>query len=331
MSGILMFSDKDQVAYELLSKGREIKAALWNSRKQHTPKGSRGLPLAAVILGKGARERATEYFTYGAEDVYISEADAFNVFYADVYADAICQIAETYGFHIVVIGSTRRGKDLAGRVAQKMEAGCATDIIGIDLKDKDVMLHRYMLGGNTVTTELIKTPNKVFACMPKAFALGEKQPADVNKIIEPDLKLKDSKYTLVERKEKVGESVNLEDAQTLVCVGRGLDKKEDISIIEDLAKALKGEIGCTRPLSHEIRWLPEDREVGLSGKKCKPNLCFSVGISGQIQHTVGIRDSRIIVAINKDKNAPIFKIADYGIVGNLYEVIPKIIEEIGKL
>jgi electron transfer flavoprotein alpha subunit len=114
-------------------------------------------------------------------------------------------------------------------------------------------------------------------------------------------------------------------------VGRGLAKKEDISVIEDLAKAVKGEIGCTRPLSHEIRWFPEDREVGLSGKKTKPNLCFSIGISGQIQHTVGIRDSKIIVAINKDKNAPIFKIADYGIVGDLYEVIPKIIEEIGKL
>lgn len=318
MSGILIFADKDQVAYELLSKGKEIKAVL-------------GVPLAAAILGKGAREKTGEYFAYGAENVYISEADAFTVFYADVYADAICQIANTYGFDIVMIGSTRRGKDLAGRVAQKMEAGCVTDIIDVELRDKDILVHRYMLGGNTVTSELIKTPKKVFAVMPKAFALGEKQPVDGNKIVEADLKMKDAKYTLVQRKEKVGESVNLEDAQTLVCVGRGLAKKEDISVIEGLAKAVKGEIGCTRPLSHEIRWFPEDREVGLSGKKTKPNLCFSIGISGQIQHTVGIRDSKIIVAINKDKNAPIFKIADYGIVGDLYEVIPKIIEEIGKL
>lgn len=317
MSGILIFADKDQVAYELLSKGKEIKAVL-------------GVPLAAAILGKGAREKTGEYFAYGAENVYISEADAFTVFYADVYADAICQIANTYGFDIVMIGSTRRGKDLAGRVAQKMEAGCVTDIIDVELRDKDILVHRYMLGGNTVTSELIKTPKKVFAVMPKAFALGEKQPVDGNKIVEADLKMKDAKYTLVQRKEKVGESVNLEDAQTLVCVGRGLAKKEDISVIEGLAKAVKGEIGCTRPLSHEIRWFPEDREVGLSGKKTKPNLCFSIGISGQIQHTVGIRDSKIIVAINKDKNAPIFKIADYGIVGDLYEVIPKIIEEIGK-
>jgi electron transfer flavoprotein alpha subunit len=318
MSGILIFADKDQVAYELLSKGKEIKAVL-------------GVPLAAAILGKGAREKTGEYFAYGAENVYISEADAFTVFYADVYADAICQIANTYGFDIVMIGSTRRGKDLAGRVAQKMEAGCVTDIIDVELRDKDILVHRYMLGGNTVTSELIKTPKKVFAVMPKAFALGEKQPVDGNKIVEADLKMKDAKYTLVQRKEKVGESVNLEDAQTLVCVGRGLAKKEDISVIEGLAKAVKGEIGCTRPLSHEIRWFPEDREVGLSGKKTKPNLCFSIGISGQIQHTVGIRDSKIIVAINKDKNAPIFKIADYGIVDDLYEVIPKIIEEIGKL
>jgi electron transfer flavoprotein alpha subunit len=317
MSGILIFSDKDQVAYELLSKGKEIGDAL-------------GLPLAAAILGKGAREKATEYFAYGAESVYIAEAEAFSDFYADVYASAICQIADTYGFEIVMVGSTRRGKALAGRVAQKMEAGCVTDIIDVELKDKDILVHRYMLGGNTVTSELIRTPKKVLAIMPRAFALGEKRPVNGNKIVDADPKVKNPKYALLERKEKIGESANLEDAQTLVCVGRGLDKKEDISVIEDLAKAVKGEIGCTRPLSHEIRWLPEDREVGLSGKKSKPNLCFSVGISGQIQHTVGIRDSKIIVAINRDKNAPIFRMADYGIVGDLYEVIPEIIKEISK-
>ena len=135
-----------------------------------------------------------------------------------------------------MIGSTRRGKDLAGRVAQKMEAGCVTDITDVELKDKDMVVHRYMLGGNTVTTEVIKTPKKILAVMPKAFTLGEKQSVDGNKAVDADIKAKGPKYTLVERKEKVGESVDLEDAQTLVCIGRGLDKKEDLPIIQGLAR-----------------------------------------------------------------------------------------------
>lgn len=110
-------------------------------------------------------------------------------------------------------------------------------------------------------------------------------------------------------------------------MGRGLGERKDVVLIETLAKALKAEIGCTRSLAYDWQWFSEEREVGLSGKKCKPRLCISIGISGQIQHTVGIRNSKIIVVINKDKNAPIFKIADYGIVGDLYQVVPKLIEK----
>jgi electron transfer flavoprotein alpha subunit len=107
-----------------------------------------------------------------------------------------------------------------------------------------------------------------------------------------------------------------------------LNKKEDMPMVESLAKVLNAEIGCTRPLSHEWQWLSEQREVGLSGKKCKPRLCVELGISGQIQHTVGVRDSKVIVAINKDKTAPIFEMADYGIIGDIYEVVPKLSEKL---
>ena len=163
--------------------------------------------------------------------------------------------------------------------------------------------------------------------MPKAFEKGARTPGQ-GEAVEVAVTLKEPKVKIVETKAKAGDVVSLEDAQTLVCIGRGLNKKEDLPMVENLAKALNAEIGCTRPLSHEWQWLSEQREVGLSGKKCKPRLCVELGISGQIQHTVGVRDSKIIVAINKDKTAPIFEMADYGIIGDIYEVVPKLSEKL---
>jgi electron transfer flavoprotein alpha subunit len=134
----------------------------------------------------------------------------------------------------------------------------------------------------------------------------------------------------VERRAKEAGAVNVEEAEVLVCVGRGLAEEGDLSLVQDLAGALGGVVGCTRPLSHENHWLSEDQMVGLSGKVSSPNLYVGVGVSGQIQHVVGIMDAKLIVAINSDKNAPIFKVADYGIVGDLYQVVPKLLEQLQK-
>jgi len=314
MSEILVFCDRDDVAFELLSWGREHKDSL-------------GAELAAAVLGDRAEARANDYFTHGADKVYLAKDDILTEFHTDVFAEALYQIARDYQVELLLIGSTRRGKELAPRIAQKWGAGCVTDAINVNLKDGEILIDRYSLGGNTIASAFITTPKKVISVMPKAFALGEKE-AKKGEVINVTLKLKEPRLKIEERREKKGESVNLEDAEALVCVGRGLSKREDISLIEKLAKALNAEIGCTRPLSHDWQWFSEEREVGLSGKKCKPRLCVSIGISGQIQHTVGIRDSKIIVAINKDKNAPIFTVADYGIVSDLYEVVPKIIDRI---
>jgi electron transfer flavoprotein alpha subunit len=135
----------------------------------------------------------------------------------------------------------------------------------------------------------------------------------------------------VERKKKLGESVNIESAETLVCVGKGLSNKDDLEMVNELCTALRGELGCTRALSSDYHWISEDRMIGISGKRCKPKLHVSIGVSGQIQHTVGILGSKLIVAINKDKEAPIFRIADYGIVGDLYQVVPKLVQRIKAL
>jgi len=312
MAEILVFCEKDEVVFELLSWGRTVKDSL-NAK------------LATAILGRDAKEKVDEYFAYGADKVYLAKESPPD-FYADVYTEALCQIAD-YGAELLLIGSTRRGRELAPRIAQKWGAGCVTDASDIKVKDGKLLVDRYSLAGSTISSEFIKTTKKVISIMPKAFKLAEKE-SKHGEIVEVALKLRNPRLNIIERRKKEGETVSLEGAQTLVCIGKGLSKKEDIALVKSLAKALNAEIGCTRPISHDLQWLSEEREVGLSGKKCKPRLCISVGISGQIQHTVGIRDSKIIAAINKDKNAPIFEIADYGIVGDLYQVLPKLIKKI---
>ena len=316
MPGILVFCEKDDVAFELLSWGRKIKDSL-NAR------------LFAAILGKDAQEKVGDYFAYGADKVYLDKVLPID-FPADVYAEALCQILNNSGAELLLIGSTRRGQELAARVAQKWGAGCVTGAIDIKIKDAELVIDRYTLGGSTISSETIKTAKKVISVMPKTFELGEKESRQ-GEVIEVALKVREPGLKVLERRKKESENVSLEEAENLVCVGRGLVKKEDMALIEMLAKAVNAEVGCTRPLSHDLQWLSEEREVGLSGKKCKPRFCISIGISGQIQHVVGIRDSRLIVAINKDKNAPIFGIADYGIVGDLYQVLPKLTEKIRHL
>ena len=314
MAELLVFSEKNDLAFELVSKGREFAGAL-------------KIGLAAALLGEKAGGDANEYFAYGADRVYIGENPALAGFNVESYAEALYQIAQKNDAKILLIPSTKRGKELAPRVAQKLGAGCVTDATAVELKDGDLLISRYALGGNTVAGEVIKTGQKVITVMPKTFELGPKEDKK-GEVVKADLNLKAPRVRIVERQEKVGEKVNLEAAEILVCIGRGLEKKEDLKIVEQLAKALGAEIGCTKSLCTDYQWLSEDRLVGLSGKKTSPRLVISLGISGQIQYTVGIRGARTTVAINKDKQAPIFAMSDYGVVGNLYDVVPLLAEKL---
>jgi electron transfer flavoprotein alpha subunit len=314
MTELLVFSEKNDLAFELVSKGREFAGAM-------------KMGLSAALLGEKAGAEAKEFFTYGADRVYVGENPALAGFNAESYAEALYQIAQKNDARILLIPSTKRGKELAPRVAQKLGAGCVTDATAVELKDGNLLISRYALGGNTVAGEVIKTAQKVVTVMPKTFELGPKEDKK-GEVVKADLNLKAPRVRIVERQEKIGEKVNLEAAEIVVCIGRGLEKKEDLGIVEQLAKALGAEIGCTKSLCTDYQWLSEDRLVGLSGKKTSPRLVISVGISGQIQYTVGIRGARTAVAINKDKQAPIFAMSDYGIVGNLYDVVPLLAEKL---
>ena len=314
MAEILVFSEKDEIAFELLSKGRELKEEL-------------GLGLAAALLGQEVEGRSSQYFSYGAEKVYLGESALLAHFYVESYAQALQRVAEEGGAQILLLGSTKRGKELASRVAQKLGAGCITDAIDLRLEGDGLVADRYALGGNTVASEVIKTERKVIAVMPKTFEALPLE-AGEGQIVRLDLELPEPRVRVVERRAKEGEAVNIEEAEALVCIGRGLGAEEDLEMIWELAQALRAEVGCTKDPASNYGWLSEERIVGLSGKKCNPRLYLGIGISGQIQHTVGILGSKIIVAINKDPQAPIFKIADYGIVGDLYEVVPRLAERL---
>ena len=314
MAEILVFSEKDEIAFELLSKGRELREEL-------------GLGLAAALLGQGVEGRSSQYFSYGAEKVYLGESALLADFYVETYAQALERVAEEGGGQILLLGSTKRGKELASRVAQKLEAGCITDAIDLRLEGDGLMAERYALGGNTIASEVIKTERKVIAVMPKTFEAFPLE-AGQGQTVRLDLELPEPRVQVVERRAKEGEAVNIEEAEALVCIGRGLGAEEELEMIWELAQALGAEVGCTKFPASDYGWLSEERMVGLSGKKCSPRLYIGIGISGQIQHTVGILGSKIIVAINKDPQAPIFKIADYGIVGDLYEVVPRLAERL---
>ena len=317
MAELLIFSERDDLAFELVSKGREFSSALH-------------MKLSAALLGEKIEGKVDEYFAYGAQKVYLGENPALVDFSTDSYAEALYQIGKQNEVKILLLPSTKRGKELGPRVAQKFGAGCITDATGVELKDGNLTISRYSLGGNAVAMQMIKTRLQVITVMPKTFELGAKE-SKQGEIAKINLDLKAPRTRIIERQQKVGEKVNLEDAEVLVCIGRGLEKKEDLQVIENLAKALGAEIGCTKSLCTDYQWFSEDRLVGLSGKKTGPRLVISIGISGQIQYTVGIRDARITVAINKDNQAPIFAMSDYGIVGNLYDVVPLLTEKLKSL
>ncbi len=189
-------------------------------------------------------------------------------FDAATYAYVLSEIAKEDGPDILLITSTKMGKETAGRTAQRLESGCITDAIDLRIDGSDLVVDRYALGGNTISSEIIKTRKKVISVLPRAF---EPQPAPAaGKLETIDLKLPSKRVEIVERRRKVGEKVSIDSAETLVCVGQGIAKKDDLAMINELCAVLKAELGCTRTLSADFHWLSEDRMVGISGKKCKP-------------------------------------------------------------
>jgi len=310
MSGVLVYSERKSVALELLTFAATL-----------------GQPTAVALLGPDAAAWAGDCFAHGAGPAYTGDAPALAGLPSDVVSAALAQIVEQAGADVILIGSTLRGREVAGRLAQKLGAGCTTDANGLRFEDGRIVASRYALGGNTIATQVIRSDRQVIAVMPQTVEAAPTG-AGSGEVVPVALTLSPSPVKITERRPKEAGSVDVESAEVLVCVGRGVDRPEDLAMVEALAAALGGVVGCTRPISHDRHWLSESQMVGISGKSSSARLYVGVGVSGQIQHAVGIMGARVTVAINKDRSAPVFKVADYGIVGDLYEVVPKLTERL---
>lgn len=279
------------------------------------------LQLEPVVLWIGASD-PKELVQRGAAQVLHANDAKLNGLQSGPVVDALAAAVKETGAKAVFIAGGKRGKEVAPRLGAKLDAAVVTLAQKAKHEGGKWSFERMFLGGKTVATE-VPTSDVVVATFPTR--LFEPLPADA--AAKGDIRpfspqVRDPKVQVVAKKPRKESGVNLEGATVVVGAGRGFKSKDDLKLAFDLAQTLNGQVGCSRPLATDLGWLTDEYWIGLSGKEVKPKLYIAVGISGQIQHTTGIRNSKIIVAINTNKDAPIFKMADYGIVGDLYKVLP---------
>ena len=309
------------VSLQLLGKGRELADLLQ-------------VNLSLVILGTDFDEKLEEFSLYGMDEIIYIKSPILKDYYSDLYTKVITELVLENKPEIILIGATPTGRDFAPRVAKRLSAGLTADCTGleINLETRNLLQTRPTYGGAIMAT--IRTPSsrpQMATVRAGIFKMPEKVKKNVNvRKLEYEFKEKDSVLKIVKVISKTRNSVNLEDAKFIVAGGRGVGSKEKFRIIEELAEVLDAELGGSR-ITVELNWLDPDRQIGQTGKTVSPKLYIACGISGAIQHLVGMQNSGIIVAINKDPNAPIFNWAHYGIVGDLHEIIPVLIQEFKKL
>ncbi|HUR67755.1 MAG TPA: electron transfer flavoprotein subunit alpha/FixB family protein [Candidatus Thermoplasmatota archaeon] len=281
---------------------------------------ARSLSLEPWVLWVGGDPKAL--VQHGAAGVlHVTDAKAKDLQSGPI-VDALAAAVKETGAKVVLVSGGRRGKEIAPKLGVKLHAGVVTLAQKAKNEGGKITFERMFLGGKTLATEhalsevvIATVPSRIIEPLPAdAGAKGEV------KAFAPQMR--DSKVRVTQKKPRKESGVNLEAATVVVGAGRGFKTKDDLKLAFDLAQALGGQVGCSRPLATDLGWLTDEYWIGLSGKEVKPKLYIAAGISGQIQHTTGIRNSKVIVAVNTNKDAPIFKIADYGIVGDLYKVLP---------
>lgn len=300
MSGIFIYSEDGAVARQLVTAGLGLKKSM-------------NEPLVAIAL-PGADTQALA--ATGVDKVVQLKGDNA---WPESYAGAICDFLAAEGASVVLVGGTPRGKDVAARIAARLGAGLVTDAQSLCFAEGSIETTRMMYGGLALCTERVSLPALV-TVPPRGFEeapAGQGAAEQVTVEAAADGRVAISDVCPTER-----QGVDISAAERIVCVGRGLAKREDMALAEALAASLGAELACSRGIAEDYHWLPVERYIGISGQKVKPELYLSVGVSGQVQHVAGIRDSRIIVAIDSNEKAPIFQAADYGIVGDLYEIVP---------
>ncbi|WP_156285972.1 electron transfer flavoprotein subunit alpha/FixB family protein [Oceanivirga salmonicida] len=289
--------------------------------------------LIAVVIGNPINIALEELKEYGVDGVIAVSSEIYTEYNTEVYEYALSTIAEKYKPNTVLIGATTRGRDLAPRVASKLNAGLTADCteLSVDSENGNVLWARPTFGGNLMAVIIApETRPQMGTIRPGVFKKIKFEKQKTLNIIEEKIEI-DTKKIRTRIIEKILidnlEKIKLEDAEIVIAVGRGIGSAKNLKMIEELADILGANIACSRPIV-EAGWLKHSHQVGQSGKTVSPSLYIAIGISGAIQHISGMNGSETIIAINKDGNAPIFNVADYGIVGDLFEVIPLLIEKI---
>ena len=333
--GVFVFAQQvdnviSNIAYELIGKGKELAKDL-------------GVEVTAVLVGSDVKGLADQLAEYGADKVIVVDDPELKEYRTEPYTHAIASVIKEFKPEIFLIGATAIGRDLGPRVCARIHTGLTADctkldigdfpmnpVPGIETKHNQLLMTRPAFGGNTIAT--IACPDfrpQMATVRPGVMQKAPKEAGKKAVVTEfnPGF-TKNNKYVdILEVVKAVSNTVDIMDAKILVSGGRGVGSPENFKILDDLAEAIGGTVSCSRAVV-DAGWKPKDLQVGQTGKTVRPNVYFAIGISGAIQHLAGMEESDIIVAINKDESAPIFDVADYGVVGDLNKIVPMLTEKI---
>ena len=327
--GVFIFAEQvdnkiSNIAYELLGKAKDLAKDL-------------GTEVTAVLIGSGVKDLADSLAVYGADRVIVVDDPELKDYRTEPYTHALASVINEYKPEIVLVGATAIGRDLGPRVSARVATGLTADCTSLEIGNfplepvaNQEQLHNQLLmtrpafGGNTIAT---------IACPYNRPQMATVRPGVMQKIapiegakaniveFNPGF-TPDNKYVeILDIVKSVVDTVDISEAKILVSGGRGVGSAENFKLLDDLAEVLGGTVSCSRAVV-DNGWKPKDLQVGQTGKTVRPNVYFAIGISGAIQHTAGMEESDIIIAINKDESAPIFDVADYGIVGDLNKIVP---------
>ena len=319
MAGILVFVEQ---------RGGEIrKASLQALSEAHRL--AAGGPVAAVFAGEGITQVAASLGAYGAQKVFCADDGNLKLYSAEGYAAVVAKAVEDFGPSAVFFSATMMGRDLAPRLAAKLGVGVLADVVGIELEGDVFVAKRPVYSGKAfVTVDAAGSIPQVISLRPNVFA-AEESGGSAEVVALDGLSLSIRAMVKEFAAADAGE-LDVAEADTIVAAGRGIKGPENIALIKELAEALGAAVGASRAIV-DAGWIGHANQVGQTGKVVSPSLYIACGISGAIQHLAGMSSSKVIVAINKDADAPIFKVADYGIVGDLFDVIPPMVEAIKAL
>ena len=302
--------------------------------------------VTAVLIGSGVKGLADQLAEYGADKVIVVDDPELKEYRTEPYAHALASVINEYKPEIVLVGATAIGRDLGPRVSARVATGLTADCTVLEIGDfpinpvpnqeqkhNQLLMTRPAFGGNTIAT---------IACPDNRPQMATVRPGVMQKIdpiagakaevieYNPGFTPNNKYVEILDVVKELSDTVDIMDAKILVSGGRGVGSAENFKILQDLADVIGGTVSCSRAVV-DNGWLPKELQVGQTGKTVRPNVYFAIGISGAIQHTAGMEESDIIVAINKDETAPIFDVADYGIVGDLNKIVPKLTEELKKV